>query len=93
MSYMSDFELHQTCLKFSSISDYQLSSDAWMDAGKVKKLAEIIPSMIAAGDRILIFSQFVIMLDILESVLSTLNLAYLRMDGSSVVSERQNLID
>ena len=47
MSYMSDFELHGLCLKFPSIESYQLSSNEWMDCGKVEKLKELLPGMIA----------------------------------------------
>ncbi|KAI9334813.1 SNF2 family N-terminal domain-containing protein [Zopfochytrium polystomum] len=94
MTVMTDFELHQLAKKFKSIKRYQLTENCWMDSGKIQKLKEILPDMIEKGDRVLIFSQFVVMLDILEAVLQTMGLSYLRLDGQTQVIERlQNLID
>lgn len=45
------------------------------------------------GHRVLIFSQFVMMLDILERYLDIRDHAFLRIDGQTPVNERQNLID
>ncbi|KAK9366025.1 SNF2 family N-terminal domain-containing protein [Lipomyces kononenkoae] len=93
MEVMSDFELHNLCLKFHSINQYRLQHDEWMNSGKVEKLAEMLVDMKAKGDRILIFSQFTQTLDILESVLSTLDVSFLRLDGQTSVEVRQDLID
>jgi SWI/SNF-related matrix-associated actin-dependent regulator of chromatin subfamily A containing DEAD/H box 1 len=64
-----------------------------MDAGKVDKLKELLPAMKARGDRILLFSQFVIMLDVLERVLETMGFNFIRLDGQTPLPERQDLID
>ncbi|KAK9480939.1 SNF2 family N-terminal domain-containing protein [Lipomyces japonicus] len=93
MEVMSDFELHNLCLKFKSIRDYRLQHDEWMVSGKIQKLKEMLIEMKDRGDRILIFSQFTQTLDILESVLSTLDLSFLRLDGQTSVEVRQDLID
>jgi SWI/SNF-related matrix-associated actin-dependent regulator 1 of chromatin subfamily A len=53
----------------------------------------MLPDLIAKGDKILIFSQFVIMLDILELIMDTLKIKYLRLDGSTPGNERIGLID
>lgn len=45
------------------------------------------------GDRVLVFSQFTMMLDVLENVLENMGLKYSRLDGSSKVETRQGLID
>ena len=47
----------------------------------------------ANGDRVLVFSQFVQVLNILELVLETLDLRFFRLDGSTKVEERQSMID
>ncbi|KAK9343264.1 SNF2 family N-terminal domain-containing protein [Lipomyces starkeyi] len=93
MEVMSDFELHNLCLKFRSINHHRLQHDEWMNSGKVGKLAKMLVDMKANGDRILIFSQFTQTLDILESVLSTLDMSFLRLDGQTSVEIRQDLID
>lgn len=49
--------------------------------------------MQAAGSRPLIFSQWVVMLDILEWLLQCLRLPYVCLDGSTAVAERLTLVD
>ncbi|KAK9379808.1 SNF2 family N-terminal domain-containing protein [Kockiozyma suomiensis] len=93
MEVMSDFELHGLCSKFKSIYHHRLQNDEWMNSGKVQKLKELLVPMKANGDRILIFSQFTQTLDILEQVLSGLDMTFLRLDGQTSVEVRQDLID
>ncbi|KND02642.1 uncharacterized protein SPPG_01730 [Spizellomyces punctatus DAOM BR117] len=93
MQIMSDFELHQLCMKNKSIYKHRLQSKHWMDAGKVKRLEVMLLEMREKGDRILVFSQFVMMLDILEAVLDSMGIRFLRMDGRTTVTERQSMID
>lgn len=94
MEIMSDFELHNLCLKFPTISKYQLDTSKFMDSGKVKQLEKILPEIIKIQNgKILIFSLFTQVLDILEIVLSNLSISFLRLDGSTAVDLRQDLID
>lgn len=95
MSVMTDFELHQLCCNFpSTLGRYQLRDEEWMSSGKVDKLKEILKDVIEVKkEKILIFSLFTQVLDILEMVLSTLGYKFLRLDGSTQVNERQSLID
>ncbi|VEL37132.1 unnamed protein product [Protopolystoma xenopodis] len=62
-------------------------------SGKLTWLNERLPILLNQGHRILVFSQFVMMLDILEELLQHLGRKYLRMDGNTLVSDRQRLID
>ncbi|BFZ55891.1 DNA-dependent ATPase fun30 [Savitreella phatthalungensis] len=94
ISVMTDFEIHRMCLQYPSIAKYALrDQNPWMDCGKVEHLAKILPEMKARGDRVLLFSQFTQTLDILEKVLDTLKLSYFRLDGSTDVTKRQDMID
>lgn len=94
MEVMNDFELNRLCEQFpDSIGKYALDQREFMKAGKVSHLAKVLPQMKADGDRILIFSQFTQMLDILERVLNNLDIAFLRLDGSTAVEIRQDMID
>lgn len=45
------------------------------------------------GRKVLIFSQFTQLLDILERVMDTLQLRFLRLDGATKMEDRQVLID
>ncbi len=47
----------------------------------------------AAGSRPLIFSQWTMMLDILEWLLDSLKLPYVRLDGSTAVADRLTIVD
>ncbi|EPY50057.1 helicase SWR1 [Schizosaccharomyces cryophilus OY26] len=93
MEIMSDFELHRLCRNFPTLQSYMLKEEPWMDSGKILKLKKMIPEMKQKGDRILLFSQFTQMLDILEQVLDSLKISYVRLDGSTQVETRQDIID
>eukprot|EP00117_Sycon_ciliatum_P021106 scpid31460/ scgid5564/ SWI/SNF-related matrix-associated actin-dependent regulator of chromatin subfamily A containing DEAD/H box 1 len=93
MSVMSDFELHKLCLQHPSLRGHELSQDQLMDSGKFKQLDILLPTYKRDGDRVLLFSQFVIMLDIVEVYLKAKGYRFLRLDGSTAVSDRQSLID
>lgn len=93
MEVMTDYELNRLCLRYPSVQQYALKSDCWMEACKVQHLKTILPKMKENGDRILLFSQFTQTLDILENCMDTLGISYFRLDGSTDVSARQDLID
>ena len=63
------------------------------DCGKLQRLAVLLRERMAGGHRVLIFSQFSKMLDILESFLSMHGYKYLRLDGSTKVDDRQRLME
>jgi SWI/SNF-related matrix-associated actin-dependent regulator 1 of chromatin subfamily A len=93
MQLLSDFELHTYCVNYKYINKYKLKPEDWMNAGKIRKLKDILAECKARNDKILLFSQFTKMLDILETVLTSLNYKYLRLDGQTPVTERQERID
>ncbi|KAI5798849.1 SNF2 family N-terminal domain-containing protein [Geopyxis carbonaria] len=94
MEVMNDLELSRLCNNFPrTLGKYALKKEEWMNAGKVVALKDLLLDMKKNGDRVLIFSQFTQMMDILELVLTTLGLGFLRIDGSTPVDQRQDLID
>ncbi|CAR22389.1 DNA-dependent ATPase FUN30 [Lachancea thermotolerans CBS 6340] len=95
MSYLNDFELHRLCLKFpKSLGKFQLKNDEWMESGKIGALGKLLKDIIEhKKEKVLVFSLFTQMLDILEMALTTLNINFLRLDGSTQVNDRQALID
>ena len=95
----SDFSLHELCEKYSScsraIAAFALPRDVVMRSGKFDFLKRELPRLYAQGRRVLIFSQWTSILDLLETFLDTTSsdYRYLRLDGGTKVSERQALID
>ncbi|CAK9437462.1 uncharacterized protein LODBEIA_P18400 [Lodderomyces beijingensis] len=95
MTVMSDFELHRLCMKFPhTMKKWNLGEDAFLDSGKVKELDKLLESIIdKKGEKVLIFSLFTQVLDILEYVLSIFKYKFVRLDGGTRVEERQDTID
>lgn len=94
MSVMMDFELQRFCERYpATMSKYQLKNDEWMDSGKVTKLARLLNGFKKNRDRVLVFSQFVMVMDILEDVMETLGMRFFRLDGRTKIDERQDMID
>ncbi|XP_019908993.2 SWI/SNF-related matrix-associated actin-dependent regulator of chromatin subfamily A containing DEAD/H box 1b isoform X2 [Esox lucius] len=93
MEVMTDFELHRLCLQYPSVQDYQLGTDLLLDSGKLVLLTQLLTSLKEQGDRVVLFSQFTMMLDILEVFLKHEKHRYIRLDGSTPISDRIVLID
>ena len=75
------------------MSEFALQEDQWMDSGKVKALEELLMTYKVNGDRVLVFSQFVMVMNVLELVMETLNIQFFRLDGQTKIEERQSMID
>uniref|UniRef100_A0A3P8Q6U9 DNA helicase n=1 Tax=Astatotilapia calliptera TaxID=8154 RepID=A0A3P8Q6U9_ASTCA len=93
MEVMSDFELNRLCQQYSTISSYQLENDLLLDSGKFHHLTKLLASLKEKGDRVVLFSQFTMMLDIVEVLLKHLMHRYIRLDGSTPIADRIVLID
>ncbi|XP_051136079.1 switch 2 isoform X2 [Andrographis paniculata] len=61
--------------------------------GKMRTLERLIHSWISKGDKILLFSYSVRMLDILEKFIIRKGYCFSRLDGSTPTSLRQSLVD
>lgn len=89
-----DFGLHRFCAERSDyLSKYMLKNEEWMDSGKVAKLKALLATYVANNDKVLLFSQFTMVMDVLEAVLETLSIKFMRLDGSTAINERQDMID
>lgn len=94
MLVMSDFELHKCCLHYKSHLKKFLLDDSLIEgSGKFRVLEERLNMYQMQGNRVLLFSQFTTMLDIMEPFLKLKSIKFLRLDGSTPVPERQRLID
>jgi len=65
----------------------------YLEAGKVTVLLKLLKDYIGQGRKILIFSQFTQILDILKAVLKQKDINYLTLTGSTPVDVRQSLVD
>lgn len=93
MQQLHDFELHELCKKYSSLKAHRLDMGRILDSGKFQELDKMLPKFKSDGNRVLLFSQFTMMLDIIEEYMEIRQYKYLRLDGATRVTERQDLID
>ncbi len=89
MGVMNDFEIHKLCLYYKCLNDLKLSDDKILDSGKFRQLDKLLEEAKNAGDRVLLFSQFRIMLDITEDFMKLRKYRYSRLDGETKVEKRQ----
>jgi SWI/SNF-related matrix-associated actin-dependent regulator 1 of chromatin subfamily A len=92
----SDFELHDLCVQYGGIDELrklQLPMETLLASAKFDYLRELLPKLRGEGHRVLIFSQWTRLLDLMEVLMGHMEYRYLRLDGSTDVQERQGLID
>ena len=93
---LSDFALHQLCEDpqlGGALAHKALPAEAAFDASKTRKLETLLADLKSKGSRPLIFSQWKIVLDILEWALRERGHKFVRLDGSTAVEERQRICD
>lgn len=94
LEQMTDFELNRFCDRHPrQMSKFKFDRDVYLDSGKVRNLVEILKRHKENGDRTLVFSQFTMVMDILEQVFEIEQISFSRLDGSTKMAERQDLID
>ncbi|KAI9889784.1 MAG: hypothetical protein M1814_004986 [Vezdaea aestivalis] len=85
------------CMSHPHNSDKSLrdssDSDLVEDSSKFRFLGAVLPQLKTDGHRVLIFSQFIDTLDMLETMLDGLGMLYARIDGSVSTHIRQKSID
>lgn len=63
------------------------------DCGKLQRLADLLRDLQSRGSRALIFTQMTSVLDILEQFLNIHGYRYLRLDGSTKIEQRQDMME
>ncbi|XP_025264411.1 SWI/SNF-related matrix-associated actin-dependent regulator of chromatin subfamily A containing DEAD/H box 1 homolog [Camponotus floridanus] len=91
--WTSDYQINQLTRMYKSVAGFGLPQELIPQAGKLKELDKLLPQLKKDGHRTLIFSQFTMILDILEEYLTIRGHTFLRLDGSTPVTERQTLIN
>jgi len=79
-------KLRQVCCDPYLLKGAQTSET--MERAKLDMLSDMLPSLVAEGRRILIFSQFTEMLDLIAVQLEKLDLAFLSLTGKTPVAQR-----
>jgi len=74
------------CLQ--SCRGWGLKSEDILKSGKFAELDNLLPKLKAEGHRVLFFSQFLIVLDIVEEYMQIRGHKYMRLDGSTPVTIR-----
>ncbi|KAI6779066.1 ATP-dependent helicase-like protein [Emericellopsis cladophorae] len=90
----SDFELHLWCRDYPRlIKKYDYPPEVELDSGKTRKLLELIDQYQQNGDRVLVFSKFSRVIQMLCETLAMKGIDHRVLDGSTNVGERQAMID
>ncbi|KAF9529360.1 SNF2 family N-terminal domain-containing protein [Crepidotus variabilis] len=93
MSVMTDAELQVFCASYKSTRKYLQNDSCYVDAGKVKVLLDLLTRYGKEDRKVLIFSQFTQILDILQAILNHRRIKFLVLTGSTPVDIRQTLVD
>ncbi|KAF8633397.1 hypothetical protein AX17_004568 [Amanita inopinata Kibby_2008] len=93
MSVMTDAELQVYCGTYKSTRKFLQDENCYLDAGKVQVLLKLLARYGTEGRKVLIFSQFTQILDILQAILKYKRIQYLVLTGSTPVDVRQTLVD
>ncbi|CAL1684871.1 unnamed protein product [Lasius platythorax] len=88
-----DYQINQLTRMYKGVAGFGMPQELIPQAGKLKELDKLLPQLKRDGHRVLIFSQFTMVLDILEEYLTIRGQTFLRLDGSTPVTERQTLIN
>ncbi|XP_017005668.2 SWI/SNF-related matrix-associated actin-dependent regulator of chromatin subfamily A containing DEAD/H box 1 homolog [Drosophila takahashii] len=91
LAVMSDFQVYQMCHKHE-FYDVKIPDELICDSGKFRYLDTLLPKLKEEGHRVLLFSQFTMMLDIVEEYLRIRKFGFCRLDGATAVNVRQDLI-
>lgn len=68
-------------------------ADLVRDSGKLKKLDSLLKDLKRGGHRVLVYSQFTEVLDLLEDFMCVRGHKTVRLDGSSKLDERRDVVD
>ncbi|TQS36502.1 hypothetical protein Golomagni_03049 [Golovinomyces magnicellulatus] len=85
--------LYSSAIEERSLSDQVLFRNLVDASSKFKLLEIMLPKLVEHGHRVLIFSQFLNYLDLIEDFLTGLEISFQRLDGNTKSLEKQKRID
>ena len=83
-------KLRQVCCDPSLVKNVALAPDT--ERAKLDHLRTLLPALVEQGRRLLVFSQFTAMLDLIGIELTQLGLPWLSLTGATPVSQRANVV-
>ncbi len=83
-------KLRQVCCDPHLLKGTKTPDD--MERAKLEMLADMLPALVDEGRRVLVFSQFTEMLDLIAAELETLGLPWLSLTGKTPVSQRGEVV-
>eukprot|EP01080_Neovahlkampfia_damariscottae_P008874 gene8874-823_t len=84
---------HPNLFRNNSEEEMKLKLSSIEDCGKLSLVSKLLPLWKEKDHRVLLYSQSVKMLDLFEDLMKLKKFKYLRMDGKTDISSRQNMID
>ena len=98
ISSYSDLDLHELCVDYSgshaALKRLRLPNDALFEASaKCQRLRTLLPELRQQGHKILLFSQWVRLLDLLGALCDEVDLTTCRLDGATNIADRQSIVD
>ncbi|KAG0015645.1 hypothetical protein BGZ80_009728, partial [Entomortierella chlamydospora] len=66
--------------------------DEWISSSKIDKMIEVVKSVVARGEKIIVFSQFTSLLTLIEKPLMNEQINYLRYDGTMTPDKRNEAV-
>jgi len=97
VSGYSDWDFHLLASEYahssSRLGSMQLPAEALWNSAKCRELRKLLPELRECGHRVLIFSQWTTILDIIQELLVTIDMTFVRFDGRTGVSDRQDIVD
>jgi len=78
LTWSSDYQINQLTRIYKSIAGFGLPQELIPEAGKLRELDKLLPQLKKDDHRVLIFSQFTMVLDVLEEYLSIRGQTFLR---------------
>lgn len=80
-------------MPYKECAKHVLPDTEWLDSGKILALRDVIEEAKVQGERVIVFSQFVLTLEVICRALEVLGITYRGFTGSTDVNHRQKLVD
>lgn len=84
---------HVSCRKIDRVTYVPPLNTFISDSGKLAEIDKLLKRLKEEGHRVLVYFQMTKMMDLFEEYLVRREYSYLRLDGSSKISQRKELVD